>query len=198
MMTPPKGDYDGIPLTAAARRVADAWDPAKDTATGEQCRAYGAPAIMHMPARLHITWADDRTMSVQVDQGAQTRLFLFGKTSSSAARTWQGQSLADWQLVRPSTGAGPPSSFARPSSLKVVTSRLRAGYIRRNGVPYSENAVLTEYFDVVPGTRGEQWLIVTTELNDPQYLQQPLLRSVQFRRQADASGWNPTPCVAAW
>jgi hypothetical protein len=198
MMTPPKGDYQGIPMTPAARKVADAWDPAKDAAAGEPCRAYGAPAIMHVPARLHITWTDDATLRIDVDQGTQTRLFRFGGAPAARARTWQGVSAADWQFTRPTTGAGPPSTFSRPSSLKVVTSGLRPGYIRRNGVPYGEQAVLTEYFDIVPGVRNDEWLIVTTLLEDPQNLQQPLLRSVQYRRQADAAGWDPTPCAATW
>jgi len=199
MMTPPKGDYTGIPLTPAARRIADTWDPSRDAAGGAECRAYGAPAIMHMPSRLRITWADDTMLRVDVDQGTQTRLFRFAAAASATpARSWQGQSVADWQLTRPLTGAGPPSTFARSSSLKVVTTALRTGYIRPNGVPYSEDARLTEFFDVVPGTRGDQWLIVTTRLEDPQYLQQPLLRSVQFRKQPDGSGWDPTPCTSKW
>jgi len=55
MITPPKGDYTSIPLNAEARKVADAWDPAKDEAAGEQCKSYGAPALMRVPGRLHIT-----------------------------------------------------------------------------------------------------------------------------------------------
>jgi hypothetical protein len=203
MMTPPKGDYVGIPLTAAARTVADGWDPARDRAAGEQCRAYGAPAILHMPGRLRITWADEATLRVETDNGTQTRLFRFaagqpaGRPAQTArALTWQGQSLADWQLTRPATGAGPPSAFTRSTSLKVVTAGLRPGYIRPNGVPYSAQARLTEYFDVVPGVRDDHWLIVTTHLDDPQYLEQPLIRSVQFRRQPDATGWDPTPCAS--
>jgi hypothetical protein len=198
MMTPPKGDYDGIPMTPAARTMADAWDPAKDTAVGEQCRAYGAPAVMHLPSRLHMTWADDATLRLDVDQGSQSRLLSFGAPRGGGGRTWQGESAADWQLVRPATGAGPPSAFQRPTSLKVVTTGLRAGYLRRNGVPYSENARLTEYFDVVPGPAGETWLVVTTLVEDALYLQQPLLRSVQFKKQADASGWDPAPCTSTW
>jgi hypothetical protein len=197
MMTPPKGDYDGLPLTPAARTAADSWDPTRDAA-GDPCRAYGAPAIMYVPARLHITWADDATLRLEIDQGTQTRLFRFGGAAAARTRTWQGQSVADWQLSRPATGGGPPSAFGRPGSLKVVTSGLRAGYLRRNGVPYSEDAFLTEYFDVVPGPREEQWLIVTTRVEDPRYLQQPLLRSVQFRKQADGTGWDPTPCTSTW
>jgi hypothetical protein len=200
MMTPPKGDYDGIPLNDAARKVADAWDPARSVPAGEACRAYGAPAVLHLPTRLHIVWADDSTLRIDVDQGTQTRLLRFGPQAeppARAPRTWQGQSVADWQLVRPTTGAGPPSVFGRSNSLKVITTGLRSGYLRRNGVPYSENAVLTEYFDVVPGP-GADWLIVTVLVDDPQYLTQPLLRSVQFKRQADATGWEPTPCAVTW
>src|SRR5580658_10515234 len=59
MRTPPKGDYEAVPLNAAGLKMADAWDPAKDEATGNQCKAYGAPAIMRVPGRLHITWQDD-------------------------------------------------------------------------------------------------------------------------------------------
>ena len=46
MVTPAKGDYAGVPITAAAKKVADAWDPANDEAAGASCKAYGAPAIM--------------------------------------------------------------------------------------------------------------------------------------------------------
>jgi len=61
-MFPNKGDYGGVPLNAEARKIADAWDPAKDEAAGEQCKAYGAPNIMRIPGRLHITWQDDQTL----------------------------------------------------------------------------------------------------------------------------------------
>src|SRR5437016_4918645 len=54
MVTPPKGDYASVPLNADGRKVADTWDPAKDEAAGEQCRSFGAPAIMRVPGRLHI------------------------------------------------------------------------------------------------------------------------------------------------
>src|SRR3954466_16164384 len=40
MVTPNKGVYDSLMLNAEGRRLADAWDPAKDEAAGEQCRAY--------------------------------------------------------------------------------------------------------------------------------------------------------------
>jgi hypothetical protein len=80
--------------------------------------------------------------------------------------------------------------------LKVITSRMRPGYLQKNGVPYSANAQMTEYFDVVKEPTGDQWLVVKSVVVDPQYLQRSFIRSTHFRKQADATGWNPTPCTA--
>src|SRR6187431_2535717 len=62
MVTPKKGVYDTLTLNAEGRRVGDTWDPARDEATGEQCRAYGAANIMRLPGRLHVTWQDANTL----------------------------------------------------------------------------------------------------------------------------------------
>ena len=195
MVTPPKGDYLYLPLNAAARQVADNWDPAKDEAAGEQCKGYGAPSIMHLPGRLHITWADDSTLRVEADAGTQTRVFHFGAAPSQAAEPgWQGYSTAQWEVdggARRGRGAAP----ARHGSLKTVTTRLRSGYLRKNGIPYGANAVLTEYFTTLTDG-GVDYLVVTNFLEDPQYLAQPYVRSVQFKRQPDAAGWTPTACSA--
>src|SRR5262252_11171817 len=64
MMTPAKGDYTSVPLNAEGQKVADTWDPAKDKASGNQCRAYGAAGILRLPGRLHITWQDDNTLKL--------------------------------------------------------------------------------------------------------------------------------------
>ena len=78
----------------------------------------------------------------------------------------------------------------------MVTNQLKAGYLRKNGVPYSENAVVTEYFDVHPGPRDSTWITVTTIVNDPRYLTQEFITSTDFRKEPDGSKWNPTPCSA--
>jgi hypothetical protein len=182
MITPRKGDYQAVPLTDQARKIADAWDPAADEAAGNQCKAYGAAAIMRVPARFHITWQDDNTLRVESDAGMQTRLFHFNtQPSPQGERTWQGYSAAQWE---------------NPSSLKVATTNMRAGYLRKNGVPYSENAAVTEYFDIAPIPSGGQVLLVTTIVDDPQYLRQPFTVSSQFKKEADNSNWDPTPCTA--
>jgi hypothetical protein len=182
MITPHKGDYQAVPMTDQARKIADAWDPAADEASGNQCKAYGAAAIMRVPARFHITWQDDNTLRVDSDAGMQTRLFHFNpQPGSQGERTWQGDSTAQWE---------------RPTSLKVATTNMRSGYLRKNGVPYSDNASVTEYFDIAPHPNGGEVLLVTTIVTDPQYLQQPFIVSSQFKKEEGASKWDPTPCIA--
>src|ERR1700741_2685610 len=88
MVTPAKGDYASVPLNAEGRKLADAWDPAKDEAAGNQCKAYGAPAIMRVPGRLHITWQDDNTLKIEADSGRQTRLLHFGAASPGQGGDW--------------------------------------------------------------------------------------------------------------
>jgi hypothetical protein len=189
MVTPPKGDYTGVALNLEGRRVADAWDSAKDEAAGEQCKSYGAPNLMRVPGRLHITWQDDQTLKIEADAGQQTRTLHFAP-ASDAGGNWQGVSNALWEMVPAGRGTTPVGS------LKVITTHLKPGYLRKNGVPYSANATLTEYFDRVNELNGDAYLVVTTTVEDPVYLAQPFLTASHFRKQADAKGWNPTACSA--
>ncbi len=207
MLTPPKGSYAGVPMTPAAVSQADTWDPAADERNGEQCRSYAAPAIMRVPGRLHLTWADDNTLQLETDAGMQKRLFRFGAAPATPAEpSWQGTSTASWELPDPTglfgllndLGFGVPNMNPPNGSLKVVTKGLRAGYLRKNGVPYSENAVLTEYFDVVQNRDGTVWMVVMSIVEDPLYLRQPYVLSSQFKKQPDAAGWDPTPCSSTW
>ena len=188
MVVPPKGDYAGVPLNAAARKIADAWDPARDEA-GEPCRSYGAANIMRVPGRLHITWQDDQTLKIDTDAGTQTRVFSF--SSRPAGGGWQGASTAQWEVIPGLRGQAPLTG-----SLKVVTTNLKPGYLRTNGVPYSARTMLTEYFDRITQPNGDAHLIITTTIEDPEYPTQPYLYSTHFKRQADATGWAPRPCSA--
>lgn len=187
---PPKGDFLGVPLNAEGRKVLQEWDPAKDEASGEQCKSYGAPNILRVPGRIHITWQDDQTLKLETDSGMQTRIFYFG-TPQTQGGDWQGVSKASWDIIAVGRGQAPNGG-----SLKVVTTKLKPGYLRKNGVPYSANATLTEYFDRVMEPNGDVYLVVTTTVEDPTYLATPYETSVHFRKQADAAGWNPTPCSA--
>lgn len=216
MLNAPKGDYYSIPLNAEGKRVADTWDPAKDIAEGKQCMAYGAPNIMRQPARLHITWTSPSVLTVEIDAGKQTRIFLFEPASLVGVPTMQGTSVASWQTPQsiraytskipaqdPNTPGFAAASMAAPppppdtrklgGTLKVVTTHIKPGYIRNNGVPFSANAVLTEYYDI-HRTNGVDYLVQTQVLEDPRYLNAPWVVSNHFRREPDGTKWDPEPC----
>jgi hypothetical protein len=246
MLTPRKGtDFDGIPMTAAARAAAMAWDPAADEAAGLQCKGYGAPALMRLPGRARMSWEDDATLKLEYDTGEQTRLLQFGGRPPAGAQpaqfSWQGYSVAEWELMGPvvarggfgalggARGGGPPPGGAAPPaaappaaagppapggpgggpgrgfgfgppplsrSLKVVTTQLRPGYLRKNGVPYSAGAVLTEYFDLRTESNGDTWFTVVSIIEDPENINTAYITSSDFKKEADGSKWAPTPCSA--
>ena len=212
MLTPSKGDYASVPINDEGRRVADTWSLSKDEAAGLACKPYGVGNIVRMPGRMHITWQDDRTLKAEFDAGTQTRLLRFDKPAAGAKpaeKTWQGSSLAEWQVAGqtfevdrngiPQFGGGrgrgrrggPPAG----GSLFVTTTNFRDGYLRKNGVPYSANATITEYFDRVgPEPNGDVILLVRTVVDDPKYLQTPFITSTHFKLEKDGSKWNPSPC----
>jgi hypothetical protein len=221
MMTPRRGDFESLPLTPEGIRVANAWDLTKDDQAGLQCKAFGIGGIMRQPGRLHITWQDDSTLKMELDAGTQTRLLYFDKTKQpSAEKSWQGHSVAEWEgpalgqrgaprgssAPRDPGGGGqglrggpaPPSSVLEGGSLKVVTTNFREGYLRKNGVPYSENASITEYIHRLPqNSNGENWLLVITVVEDPRFLTQPFYTSTQFKLEPDGSKFKPMPCKTA-
>ena len=190
MVTPAKGEYRRIPSSPTALPLINAWDPAADARAGNQCKSYGAGAIMSVPGRLHITWQDANTLRMDMDAGTQTRLFHFPPSASaSAPPSWQGESIATWERATGPDGGG---------SLRVVTTNLRAGYLRKNGVPYSERTTVTEHFDMTTLPDGSRLLLVTTIIEDPVYLTGPYVVSPHFKQEPDGSKWEPTPCSSTW
>ncbi len=187
MVTPQKGNYMHLPLTPAARQVADLWDSARDEATGEQCKGYGAAAITRLPGRLRISWQDDDTMKLEYEAGTQTRLFRFGAAPPASQPSWQGESVAEWRYT-----AVPP----RNGELKVVTNRLRPGYLRKNGVPYSANTTMTEYYHRMTVPTGDLWLTLVTAVTDPEILRVPFVLSTHFKKLPDGAAFTPEPCSA--
>jgi hypothetical protein len=225
MATPRKGDYESVPLNANGRRTADTWSLDADNAASAQCKAFGVGGLTRQPGRLHVTWAGDDTLRVDFDAGTQTRLLEFAASAQPPAeKTWQGFSRAQWQRP-PQTAGGPQRAqignntgpiapggggrgqrggpdlspaLAEGGALKVVTTNFRAGYLRKNGVPYGESASITEYFQRLPdAANGDIYLLVITIVEDPEYLNEPFYTSTMFKREANGAKWSPTPCRTA-
>jgi len=206
MITPARGDYANIPINGAARAIADTWDPAKDQAAGDACKAYAAPAIMREPGRLQITWQDDNTLKIETDAGMQTRLLRFvvpGNPAQPASGepSWQGTSIARCESP-PRGNAGnsiPLGLGARAGTdtrtLEVTTTRIRPGYLRKNGVPFSADATVTEYFDLFKDPDGLDWFVVTTIVRDAQFLNGPWVTTSHFKKEPNGAKWKPTPCA---
>ena len=188
MVPPVKGDYTTINqvMNDLARKVADSWEPSMDG----RCEAYGVGGVMRMPGRLRISWQDDSTLKIETDAGAQTRLLRFAAPAPNAAagpRTLQGSSRAEWQLgggqrdAFLERGVGPSGRAQRWGGLKVITTNMLAGWLRPNGVPYSESATVTEHFTRFTHPVAGDWFVVTTVVEDPQYLTQPFITSSNFK-----------------
>ena len=224
MATARKGDFESLPLNAEGRRVANEWNLEADNAAGMQCKAFGVGGLMRQPGRLHITWADDDTLKVEFDAGTQTRLLEFGTAQAPGGEpTWQGFSRSEWQRppggnsnpvraqignstgpIAPGGGGrgqrggpAPSAALTEGGALKVSTTDFRPGYLRKNGVPYSEAAKITEYFHRLPDTGSGDWLLVVTTVEDPRYLNDAFLTSTHFKREPNGSKWHPTECRTA-
>jgi len=200
-----------IPYKTKGGLAAMQWDPAKDEAEGNQCKAFGAPGIMRQPTHLHITWQDDNTLKVEADFGTQTRLFHFapptpeGQISFQSGAyippevpkmeappgtepSWQGYSIASWTIM------GGRGNYERAGSLKVVTTHLKTGYYWRNGMPYTGDAVLSEHFRTMELPDRSTWITLVQIVEDPEYLTQPFIVNYHFKKLPDGSKWNPAPC----
>jgi len=203
MVTPPAGELQGLPLNDLAQEVMNAWNPEADEAAGLACKAYGAPNLMRLPGRARISWEDELTLKIEYDNGEQTRLLHFdGTPPVDVQNSWQGYSVAQW--VRETTIArgigfggvgGGLGEITGP--LQINTTKLREGYLRKNGAPYSENVLLTEYIvwrrDIVT---GDEWFSLISAVEDPLYLRGLYIRSSEFKKEADDSLWSPRPCSA--
>jgi hypothetical protein len=200
MVTPPKGDFPGVPLNAEGAKVANSWDSAKDLAAGEQCKVFGAAGIMRMPIRLHVSWQDDAILKFEIDNGNQVRLFRFTQQPPPTQPELQGFSIAEWETVQQGQAIVTSDRVDRQAtpqlsgSLKVVTSMMKPGYLRRNGVPYSANTTLTEFFDRTMEPNGDSWLILTSIVDDPVYLFTPFIVTTHYKREPDGTKFKPRPC----
>src|SRR4029453_14219183 len=162
MVTPPKGDTSSVPLNAAARKTAEAWDLGADRTRGALCKAFGPPALIRQPGRVRGRGENANPLLLEFDAGTQIRRFRFGASSPAGARSLQGNSEAPGVPQAQNRRLLAEGAPARGGSLEVVTTNMQAAYLRPNGVPYSDRAVVKEFFDSFTLGDDGTWLIVTT------------------------------------
>ena len=209
MITPPVGNFEGLPLSQRAQDAALAVDLDQLRRDGLACQAFGAPRLLREPGRLHITWEDADTLRIDTDAGEQTRLLHFDNVPAASAPSLQGLSVAQWEYVggfdpmrailNPGVGGGralarQPATEMMGGKLYVETSNLLPGFLRKNGVPYSGETTMKEYYNTLRESDGTEWLIVTTIVRDPMNLIVDHITSSNFRRESDDSSWSPRPC----
>ncbi len=180
---PEIGDYLGIPINAAARLRADSWDASLLELPENQCRPHPSDYAWRGPANLRI-WkeidtATQDTLAYHTHiswQAPERTIWMDGRPHPPdyAAHTWQGFSTGKWE----------------GDLLTVTTTHLKEGWIRRNGVPRSEKAVVTEHI-----IRHENYLTVAVIINDPVYLTEPFIRTTDFTSDPDQQ-IAPYPCEA--
>jgi hypothetical protein len=182
-----KGDFTSIPYNDLGREVGQAWD---ESMLGS-CLQYGAAGVMRQPLRIRVNWEGDDVLTIETDYGQQTRRFNFDEPApANTPSSLQGYSMASWEYdAAPARGME-----GRYGSLKVETSHLTAAWLRSNGAPVSENATLTEYYDVFTDPTGTDWLVATVIVHDPTYLRTDFVTSSHFQREQQQGGWDPRPC----
>jgi len=165
---PEIGDYLGLPINAAARLHADSWDASILTLPEHQCKPHPSDYSPRGPANLRI-WKEIDTASQQLVayhthiswQAPERTIWMDGRPHPPdyAAHTWQGFSTGVWD----------------GDMLTITTTHLKMGWIRRNGVPRSDLAVVTEHL----ARHGDYltWIVV---VDDPVYLTEPFIRTTNF------------------
>jgi glyoxylase-like metal-dependent hydrolase (beta-lactamase superfamily II) len=164
---PEFGDYLGIPISEAARRRADTWDASIQTLPEWQCRPHSADYIWRGPSNLRISKEVDpvsreiTAFHAEWLRSVDRAIYLDGRPHppADALHTWAGFSTARWD----------------GDMLTVTVTHLKEGYLRRNGLPRSDKATLTEHW-----IRNGDLLTVMTIVNDPVYLTEPFVRTTDY------------------
>lgn len=164
---PELGDYLGIPISDGARLRGHSHDAALLTVPEYQCRPHPADyASRHSEFRIWRTIDPDTQQVVAYHtykrwQAQQRTIWMDGRPhpAEHAPHTWQGFSTGEWV----------------GNSLKVTTTHLKTAYLRRNGLPRSDRATLTEYF-----TRHGNYLSWVSIVSDPVYLTEPFVRTSDY------------------
>jgi hypothetical protein len=177
---PELGNFLGIPINGAARLRAEAWEASIQTLPEWQCRPHSADYIWRGPSNLRI-WkevdpASRETTAFHAEwlRSVDRAIYLDGRPHppEGAIHTWAGFSTARWD----------------GDMLTVRTTHLKEGYLRRNGLPRSDKATLTEHW-----IRNGDFLTIVSTVTDPVYLAEPFIRTTDYELDVHQQ-IPPYPC----
>ena len=164
---PELGDYLGLPINEAARLRADSWDASMQTLPEWQCRPHSADYIWRGPSPLTIR-KEENPLTREITafhaewlRSIDNPIYLDGRQHppDDALHSWGGFATGKWE----------------GDMLTVTVTHLKEGYIRRNGMPRSDQATVTEHW-----MRHGDFLTVVTIVNDPVYLTEPFIRTTDY------------------
>jgi hypothetical protein len=164
------GDYAGLPINAAARLKAESWDPRIESAAEHQLIVHPAAYWLLPPGGVRLSKSvDERTQAV-----VAYTLYRAGGAGSSTRTIWMDGRMHP-PAYAPHTWQGFSSGYWIGDTLRVTTSHLKAGFIRRNGVPSSDQATVTELF-----ARHGAVMTVIAIVTDAIYLEEPFVYDVTW------------------
>ena len=183
---PDVGDFTGLPINEDAVARALAYSPSQLALPERQCLYYGPTYTVIGPFGLRI-WSESEPvdgrviswhMSGAVDKTPRT-IWMDGRPhpSPNAVKTFRGFSTGRWE----------------GDTLIVTTTHMKAGPLRRNGVPHSDQTVMTEFI-----SRYDDKLTILAIIDDPVYMEEPHVISRTWQEDADTVvPVYPAPCTPA-
>jgi cyclase len=171
---PPLGDYLGIPFNDAGRQRADTTAESIWGTPEYQCRPHSAPHQWRGLGGARILKEQDpltrdvRTYHVQFMRSLDRPIFMDGRPQPPAwaPHSWTGFSTGQWV----------------GNTLKVTTTHLKDGYLKRGGPQTSDMYSMTEFI-----TRHGDILTIVTVVDDPIYLDEPYVESTTYTYDPTAS-----------
>ncbi|MSO30528.1 MAG: MBL fold metallo-hydrolase [Acidobacteria bacterium] len=171
-------DYGGFALNEAGRLWALSYDPSRVTLRHHQCEGYVAPYQMRSTGNFRISEErDSRTQRL-------IAVYVYGQTTEGLRTIWM-DGRPHPPAWAPHTARGFSTGRFVGNALVTQTTHIKQGWVRRNGLPGSDQTTMTDFF-----VRNGDHLTNVTVVNDPVWLSEPQVRSNDYSRQpVDHGAW---------
>jgi len=175
---PEIGDYGGVPINEAARLFGLSYDASRLTLRQHQCDGYVAPYQIRAIGNAR-AWEERDPHTHRL-----TAIHWYNQTFEGKRTIWM-DGRPHPPAYAPHTWMGFSTGRFVDNALEVQTTHLKQGWLRRNGLPESDQATMVEFF-----LRHGDRLTHTAVVTDPVYLAEPFVKTTDFFRQPiDHQAW---------